>query len=51
MMLEDMEDLKAVANKMLQTTGSVNYIQLFTWENFTKSISIALNVPYCFFLY
>lgn len=37
MMLEDMDDLKAGAYKMLQTTGSVNYIQLFTWEKFMKS--------------
>lgn len=34
MMLEDMADLKAGAYKMLQTTGSVNYIQHFTWENY-----------------
>lgn len=36
MMLEDMEDLKAGAYKMLWTTGSVNYIQFFTWENYEK---------------
>ncbi len=37
MTLEDIEELKAGAYKMLQTTGSVNYIQLFTWENLIKS--------------
>lgn len=44
MMLEDMEDLEAGAYMMLQTTGSVNHIQLFTWENLMKSnISIIPN--------
>ncbi len=36
MMLEDIGDLKAGAYEMLQTAGSVNYIQLFTWENLMK---------------
>lgn len=43
MMLQDTEDLQARAYMMSQTTGSVNYIELFTWENFMKSyISTAL---------
>lgn len=37
MMLEDIEDLKAGAYKMLQAIGWVNYIQPLTWERFIKS--------------
>lgn len=36
MTLEDTEDLKAGADKMSWTTGSVNYIQVFLRENSEK---------------